>query len=78
MKKQNHEWNQTMSRIVVADAEQSDTSLQPGEVTARQALDLLAGRTLTNAEWSRIRAKLLEFVSILRAWDRQPRTTESW
>jgi hypothetical protein len=67
-----------MSRIAVASGEQSDTRLQPAEVAARRALDLLARRTLTNAEWSRARAKLLEFISILRAWDRQPSTAESW
>ena len=67
-----------MSRIVVAGAEPADTHLQPAEIAARRALDLLVGRTLTNAEWSRARAKLLQFMSILRAWDRQPSPTESW
>jgi hypothetical protein len=67
-----------MSRIVAASAEPSNARLQSAEVAARGALDLLIGRTLTNAEWSRAGAKLLEVVSILRAWDRHPSTTESW
>ena len=38
------------------------------EVTARAALDSLAGRTLTGAEWVVAKAKLQELVTILRAW----------
>jgi hypothetical protein len=30
-------------------------------------------RELTEEEWQRERARLVEFVTILRAWDRQPR-----
>lgn len=47
---------------------------RPGE-DARAALELRAGRTLTDAEWALARARLLEFAGILRIWDR--RTTAS-
>ena len=40
------------------------------EEDARAALELRAGRTLTDAEWAAARARLLEFAGILRIWDR--------
>ena len=40
------------------------------EVAARAALELRVGHSLTEAEWAAARARLVEFVSILRAWDR--------
>jgi len=40
------------------------------EDTARAAMELRAGRPLTEAEWSAARARLLEFGSILRSWER--------
>jgi hypothetical protein len=43
------------------------------EVAARAALELRVGHSLTDAEWATARARLVEFVSILRAWDR-PKT----
>lgn len=47
------------------------------EDAARATLDSLAGRCLTDAEWMRARAKLVEFMSILRTWDQQAKTSNS-
>jgi hypothetical protein len=47
------------------------------ENAARAALELLAGRTLRDSEWDRMRARLLEFVSILRDWRQENTTGES-
>jgi hypothetical protein len=41
------------------------------EVAARAALELRAGRAFADAEWVAMRARLLEFAGILRAWDRE-------
>jgi len=41
------------------------------ESAARAALAARAGRTLTDLEWDRARERLLEFVSILRAWHQE-------
>jgi hypothetical protein len=35
---------------------------------ARAALEARAGRTLSDMEWNRARARLVEFASILRVW----------
>lgn len=43
----------------------------PIEAAARAALDLRTDRALTDAEWVAVRARLLEFVGILRGWDRK-------
>ena len=47
------------------------------ERTARAAVEARAGRTLGDAEWGRARARLLDFVSILRAWHREATASES-
>ena len=39
------------------------------EATARADFELRAGRKLTADEWAIVRAKLLEFVGILRGWE---------
>ena len=57
--------------------ERSETSPRRLEDTARAALDLRAGRALTDVEWARVRVRLLEFATILRAWDEQAKTAES-
>ncbi|MEP6636730.1 MAG: hypothetical protein ABJB97_08380 [Acidobacteriota bacterium] len=44
------------------------------EVVARALLDSRVGRTLSDGEWSRARAKLLQFVAILRAWDQRTKS----
>lgn len=47
-----------------------DRRLTQNEAAARAALEL-RGRTITDAEWAAERAKLLEFVGILRVWDQE-------
>lgn len=54
----------------------SETYPARSEVAARAALERHGGRALTDAEWARARARLLEFISILRTWDRQAKTNE--
>jgi hypothetical protein len=41
------------------------------EAAARVAIELRAGRTLTDVEWAAARTGLLEFAGILRGWDRK-------
>jgi hypothetical protein len=41
------------------------------EDAARAALDSRAGGTLTDAQWAVARGRLLEFVGILRVWERK-------
>jgi hypothetical protein len=47
------------------------TKLTHLESTARGALEGVASRPFSDLEWGRMRARLLEFVGILREWDRQ-------
>jgi hypothetical protein len=47
------------------------------EVAARAAIEARAGRPLNDLEWARARARLLDFVSVLRAWHRKGTTTAS-
>lgn len=49
----------------------SEPSPDRREAAARAALECRARRNLTEVEWRRTRTKLLEFMSILRAWDQQ-------
>ena len=52
-------------------------AIAPTEVEGRwrppraAAIELRAGRALTDAEWAAARARLLEFAGILRDWDRK-------
>jgi hypothetical protein len=39
------------------------------EADARCALELLGGHNLTDAEWVAARAKVMDFMGILRVWD---------
>jgi hypothetical protein len=39
------------------------------EKAARDTLNLHIGRATTDAEWTRARARLVEFVTVLRSWD---------
>jgi len=48
-----------------------ETKLTNLESAARGALEGVAPRAFSDLEWERVRAKLLEFVAILREWDRQ-------
>lgn len=47
------------------------------ENSARAALEELAGRRLSDQEWDRSRARLLQFVSMLREWHQGSMTSES-
>jgi hypothetical protein len=40
------------------------------ENAARAALDLRVGRVLSNTEWAHARSTLMQFVTILRNWER--------
>jgi len=51
--------------------DRDDRSRVQNEVAALSALELRAGRTLPDGEWAAMRARLLEFADILRAWDRR-------
>jgi hypothetical protein len=46
---------------------------ESGEGAARAALDLRAGRTLSDADWADAKDRLREFLNILRGWDRKAR-----
>lgn len=48
-----------------------DRRPRPVEAVARATLETCMDRTLTDAEWVVDRARILEFVSILRVWDRE-------
>jgi hypothetical protein len=54
--------------LVTADSTRSEDG-------ARTSLNLCAGRVLTDEEWACARAKLLEFLKILRTWDQQTKMT---
>jgi hypothetical protein len=47
------------------------------EKAARTALASRVGRDLTDLEWGRARARMLEFVMILRAWERRTVASEA-
>ena len=49
-----------------------DRSRIQTEAAARAAIELRADAALTDAEWAAARARLLEFVGILRDWNRRP------
>jgi hypothetical protein len=55
----------------MSSASNSDRFRNRAENSARAALELRAGRALTDAEWTPMRARLREFVGILRVWDRK-------
>ena len=54
-----------------------ETDPRASEDAARSALDSLAGRTLTGAEWEVAQAKLLQFVVVLRDWNQRATERES-
>ncbi len=60
-----------VSPTMPTKSERSDVSPKTLEAAARAAIELRAGRTFTEAEWTAARAKLLEFAGILRGWDRK-------
>ena len=54
-----------------ASDDRGDRSPKQLEAPARAAIELRAGRTLTDDEWAAMRAKLREFAGIVRVWDRK-------
>jgi hypothetical protein len=48
-----------------------DDNRTQNDVAGRAALELRVGRALTDAEWAAARARLVEFVSILRGWEQK-------
>jgi hypothetical protein len=57
--------------------ERFETRLKSDEDAARESLESLAGRTLTAAQWTSARARLLEFVGILLDCERTTTTSEA-
>jgi hypothetical protein len=57
--------------VMHASNERGDRSPKQIEASARAAMELRANRTFTDAEWTAMRARLLEFACILRGWDRK-------
>jgi hypothetical protein len=47
------------------------------ENAARRALAAQVGKNLTDEEWERFRARLLEFAVIVRTWERRARAKPS-
>jgi len=41
------------------------------ERAARSEVESRAGRTLTDAEWATMRARLIDFAAVLRTWQRK-------
>jgi hypothetical protein len=52
-----------------AKSDRDDRNRTQIEDAAHTAIELRAGRALTDAEWARMRTSLWEFVGILRVWD---------
>lgn len=57
--------------VMHASKDRGDRSPKQIEASARAAMELRANRTFTDAEWTAMRARLLEFAGILRDWDRK-------
>jgi hypothetical protein len=68
--------NSMASRTLHPGPESFDTRPKSHEDAARAALDSLAGCTLTGSEWAVAKAKLLEFVIILRGWAEKSKNGE--
>jgi hypothetical protein len=69
--------NSMASRTRYSGPESFDPRPKSCEDAARAALDSRAGRTLTGTEWVVARAKLLEFVTILRGWAQKIKNGEA-
>jgi hypothetical protein len=65
------------SRSVNAGDGQQQARPTDLEAAARTSLDLQVGRSFTEAEWARARARLLEFVIRLRDWEQNAKTSSS-
>lgn len=49
----------------------AELSRKGRENAARAAIEIRAGHALTEVEWTRVRARLIEFVAILRSWEHE-------
>jgi hypothetical protein len=47
------------------------------EAAARAAIEARAGHPISDLEWGRVRARLLEFASVLRVWHQESQAGES-
>jgi hypothetical protein len=61
----------THSSLTARGTIQSVPSARASESAARAALDSACGNNISDAEWGRSRARLLEFVGILRGWNQK-------
>jgi hypothetical protein len=48
------------------------------DAAARAALESVAARPLTDAEWERARTRLVEFVTILRDWEQKAEVLKAY
>jgi hypothetical protein len=62
-----------MSTRSKAAPKRGDASPSATEGNARAAVEARTGRPFSDAEWENNRARLLEFGTILRAWDQKSR-----
>jgi hypothetical protein len=65
------------TRSTQSDPMHSQRYARQFEDSARTALDSLAGRTLSGAEWAVAQDRLLKFVAILRGWAQKSESGES-
>jgi hypothetical protein len=59
----------SFSTAMPATNDRGDQRPNQVEAAARAAFELSAGRKFPDAEWATDRARLLEFIGILRAWE---------
>ena len=71
------ESNGTHSSLSASQSLELMPRTRASESAARAALDSLCGSNLTDMEWGRSRTRLLEFVGILREWDRKDQPANS-
>jgi hypothetical protein len=65
-------------QLLRPESENATRVAGPSEVAARATLSVQAGRTLSDAEWERMRARLTQFLAIFRDWRRHAvRTNQS-
>jgi len=62
---------ETLSKIeVIVIAPRNSDQLRQAEIQARAALEERYGRALSDQEWAAAKAALLDFVKLLREWER--------
>ncbi len=64
-------------RSVNSRDEQREARPTDLEGAARTSLEFRAGRSFTDGEWARARARLLELVTLLRDWEQNAKTPAS-